>query len=41
MKKTLTLILMAVMLLSCFSASYAEEFDWKAYEGTTIQVAFV
>ena len=41
MKKTLVLVLTAVMLLSCLSFATAEEFNWKAYEGTTIQVAFV
>ena len=42
MKKILVLSLAAIMLLSSFCIGFAEEtFDWKAYEGTTIQVAFV
>ena len=42
MKKVLALALMAMLLLSSLCVSVAEEeFDWRAYEGTTIQVAFV
>lgn len=41
MKKLLVLVLVVLMLLSSLSVACAEEFNWKAYEGTTIQVAFV
>lgn len=42
MKKSLALILTAVLLLSAVSFASADAaFDWKKYEGTTIQVAFV
>ncbi|MGN1005994.1 MAG: ABC transporter substrate-binding protein [Aristaeellaceae bacterium] len=42
MKKVLALALLAMLLLSSLCVSVAEEeFDWRACEGTTIQVAFV
>jgi multiple sugar transport system substrate-binding protein len=42
MKKILSLVLCSVIFLSCLSIASAEAaFDWKKYEGSTIQVAFV
>ncbi|MEG2135632.1 MAG: extracellular solute-binding protein [Clostridia bacterium] len=42
MKKVLALVLTSILLMSCLvSASAEAPYDWKKYEGTTIQVAFV
>ncbi len=41
MKKYLALVLAAILLSSFCVVNAQEEFNWKQYEGTTIQVAFV